>query len=127
MPLTGAMVLLVEDEESVRIATARMLSHAGYRVLVAATPREALDLFDEHASEIDLLLTDVVMPQMHGPELAQRMVVRRPDLPVLFVSGYSDTLPARTPTQWNVAFLPKPFPHAVLVTTVAGLLRARAV
>jgi FixJ family two-component response regulator len=86
-----------------------------------------LKLFDEHASEVDLLLTDVVMPQMHGPELAQRLVARRPELAVLFVSGYSDTLSTRTPTESHVAFLSKPFPHAQLVTTVAELLRARAV
>ena len=121
---SGATILLVEDEAGVRTLTARALSRAGYRVLAAASPTEASALFDRHSSEIDLLLTDVVMPEIHGPELAKRLVAQRPGLPVLFVSGYSDVMPAApTPTD-RTAFLPKPFAPSQLVATVAELLGA---
>jgi two-component system cell cycle sensor histidine kinase/response regulator CckA len=106
--------------------TAGMLSRAGYRVLSAATPGQACELFEQHAADIDLLLTDVVMPEMQGPALAQRFVAQRPDLPVLFVSGYSDAMPASATAIGRVAFLAKPFPSSRLVTAVARLLAARA-
>jgi two-component system, cell cycle sensor histidine kinase and response regulator CckA len=121
----GATILLVEDEGAVRKMIAQMLVRAGYRVLSAATPGEACTLF-EHHPEIELLLTDIVMPEMHGPALAQRLVGQRPDLRVLFVSGYSDAIPDGATATGKAAFLAKPFPSARLVTTVAGLLTARA-
>jgi CheY-like chemotaxis protein len=121
----GRTILLVEDEEAVRNMTARLLDRAGYRVLEAAAPGEACMLFERHASEIDLLLTDVVMPEMHGPALAQRLVGQRPDLRVLFVSGHSDAMPAGAMTPGKTAFLAKPFPATDLVTTVAALLGPR--
>jgi two-component system cell cycle sensor histidine kinase/response regulator CckA len=120
----GTTILLVEDEEAVRIMTTRVLSGAGYRVLSAATPREACALFERHAAEINLLVTDVVMPDMNGAALAQRLVVRRSDLRVLFVSGYSDAMPVGATKTGRVAFLAKPFPPSDLVTTVAELLDA---
>jgi PAS domain S-box-containing protein len=122
---TGATILLVEDEEAVRTTTAQMLTHAGYRVVSAATPREACALFAQHAANIDLLMSDVVMPEMHGPALAQRLIAQRPDLRVLFVSGYSDALPASGTQAGKAAFLAKPFPASGLVTAVAALLGTR--
>jgi two-component system, cell cycle sensor histidine kinase and response regulator CckA len=117
-----ATILLVEDEEGVRKLTARILTRAGYRVLSASTPGGACALFEQHAADINLLLTDIVMPEMHGPALAQRLVARRPDLRVLFVSGYSDAIPATATASSKMGFLAKPFPSARLVTTVAELL-----
>jgi two-component system, cell cycle sensor histidine kinase and response regulator CckA len=122
----GATVLLVEDETAVRTMTAQMLQRAGYRVLSAGTPGQACSLFDEHEHDIDLLVTDVVMPEMHGPVLAERLVARRPDLRVLFVSGYSDAMPASAVASTTVSFLPKPFAPSRLVTAVADLLMAGA-
>jgi two-component system cell cycle sensor histidine kinase/response regulator CckA len=122
----GATILLVEDEAAVRTMTAAMLTRAGYRVLAAATPGEACALFEQHAAEIHLLLTDIVMPQMHGPALAQRLVAQRSDLRVLFISGYSDAMPVSATARHKMAFLAKPFPPSRLVTTVAALLAARA-
>jgi two-component system, cell cycle sensor histidine kinase and response regulator CckA len=118
-----ATILLVEDESPVRTLTGRMLEHVGYRVLSAATPAEACALFDAHAQEVTVLVTDVVMPDMHGPALAQRLVAQRPDLRVLFMSGYSDAIPESTGTR-RTAFLQKPFVAAHLVTTVEALLNA---
>ena len=117
----SATVLLVEDDRAVREVTARTLRRAGYQVLEAATPSECYVLFDAHADEIDLLMADVIMPEMHGPALAQRLVSKRPELRVLLVSGYSDALPAVTATG-KVAFLGKPFAASRLITTIAELL-----
>jgi two-component system cell cycle sensor histidine kinase/response regulator CckA len=121
-PAATATILLVEDDGAVRDMTAQMLSRAGYRVLSAATPGQACALFEEHARDIDLLLTDVVMPEMHGPALAEQLVAKRPGLPVLFVSGYTDALPARATATGKVSFLAKPFASSHLVATVAALL-----
>jgi PAS domain S-box-containing protein len=122
----GATILLVEDEAPVSTMMAVMLNQAGYRVLPAATPNEACALFEEHGSAIDLLLTDIVMPEMNGPALAQRLVAQRPELRVLFVSGYSEALPAGATGSGKVAFLAKPFPSQQLVAAVAELLTPRA-
>ena len=118
-----ATILLVEDESPVRTLTGRMLEHVGYRVLSAATPADACALFDAHAREVTVLVTDVVMPDMHGPALAQRLVAQRPDLRVLFMSGYSEAMPEGTGTR-RTAFLQKPFVAAHLVTAVEELLNA---
>jgi len=123
---SDATLLLVEDEESVRHATGRLLARAGYRVLYAATAAEAERLFTQHSNEIDVLITDIVMPGMNGPTLAQHLVARRPELRVLFVSGYSENIPAATIANPKIAFLAKPFPAARLVAAVADLLSARA-
>jgi signal transduction histidine kinase/CheY-like chemotaxis protein len=117
-----ATILLVEDEDAVRRMTSQMLTRAGYRVLAAATPREARAIFAHDASGIDLLLTDVVMPEMHGPELADLLIAERPDLPVLFVSGYSETMPALRTASGRRAFLAKPFTMAAVTTAIAELL-----
>ena len=122
-PAAGeATILLVEDEAALRRMAAQMLTRAGYRVLAAATPGEARDLFARHASEIDLLLTDVVMPEMHGPELADLLLAARPDLPVLFVSGYSEVMPASGPASGTRAFLAKPFTIAEVKAAIADLV-----
>lgn len=120
----AATILLVEDEDAVLRMTAQVLSRAGHRVLSATTPGHACALFKEHGSDIDLLLTDIVMPEMHGPALAERLLAQRPDLRVLFVSGYSDVMPASATATDRVAFLAKPFPASRLVSTVAELLAA---
>jgi len=120
---SDATILLVEDESPLRALTERMLERVGYRVLSAASPADACALFDAHAREVTLLVTDVVMPEMHGPALAQRLITQRPDLRVLFMSGYSDAIPESTVTR-RMAFLKKPFVAAHLVTAVETLLSA---
>jgi PAS domain S-box-containing protein len=118
-----ATILLVEDESQVRTLTGRMLEHVGYRVLSAPTPADACALFDAHARDVNVLVTDVVMPDMHGPALAQRLVARQPDLRVLFMSGYSDAIPESSATG-RMAFLQKPFAASHLVSAVETLLNA---
>lgn len=114
-------VLLVEDEEAVRFVISAVLRRQGYTVIEASTPVAAIELFEQHAEEIDLLLTDVVMPVMNGPALAQRLVAIRPALRVLFVSGYTG-LPSLEMQSPNVGFLNKPFQMAVLAARVREML-----
>ena len=118
----AATILLVEDEEAVRRVTARTLRRAGHLVFETGSPRAACALFDQHADEIDLLLTDVVMPEMHGSALAERLVRERPNLRVLFVSGYSNALPAAGRGKPGSVVLSKPFGPSQLLDTVASIL-----
>jgi PAS domain S-box-containing protein len=114
-------VLLVEDEDAVRVVIGALLRRHGYHVLEAATPRGALEVFRHHAESIDLLLTDVVMPGMNGPALAQRLVSAKPNLRILFISGYADA--ARSALSGpDVSFLAKPFQALALTRSVRELL-----
>lgn len=108
-------ILLVEDEEMVRKLVQVALEEKGYTLLEARAAGEALTLAAQYPGTINLLMTDVVMPQMSGRELAERLVVLRPDLKVLFTSGYTDDSVVRHGLLTaEVEFLPKPFsPHAL--------------
>src|SRR5207253_3003995 len=103
-------ILLVEDNDAVRRLAREVLADAGYTVLEAASPREAIDLFQTLDEPVDLLVTDVVMPGMNGRQLADELRLHRPDLRVLFTSGYTDdTVIARGVLEQGMAFLQKPF------------------
>ena len=114
-------ILLVEDEDSVRVIVSAVLRRQGYRVLEAATPRGACEIFDQHHPEIDLLLTDVVMPEMNGPALAQRLVAVKPDLRVLFISGYA-SVAFPVDAAAHVSLLTKPFQGSTLLAKVRDVL-----
>jgi PAS domain S-box-containing protein len=116
-------ILLVEDEPAVRKLARRALEAQGFRILEAGSGAEALKVAAAHASELDMLLTDVVMPQMSGVELAGRLTASDPLLRVLYMSGYTeDTLGQRGVLSPETAFLSKPFTPAVLVEAVRGVL-----
>jgi PAS domain S-box-containing protein len=115
-------ILLVEDEDAVRVIVRAVLLRQGYRVLEAGTPSAACELFNEHKDEIDLLLTDVVMPEMNGPALAQRLVSIRPELRILFISGYADVASPIESDNPNVGFLSKPFQASALAVRVREML-----
>ncbi len=120
-------ILLVEDEDAVRDLTRRCLEQRGYSVLEAASAEDALELLAKRSSRLDLLLTDVVMPGASGPELAHRLTAERPDLRVLFVSGYPDDSPASAGVLENgTAFLQKPFTPDTLARKVRAVLDAPA-
>lgn len=102
-------ILVVEDEPSVRNLVLLALSNRGYRVLSAASGPEALTLMESQSSEIDLLLTDANMPGMSGIELVRQLLVRRPSLAVIVMSGYTEDLPRLGELEDRVALLPKPF------------------
>ena len=115
-------ILLVEDEDAVRVIVSAVLRRQGYNVLEASNPRGAWDMFERHARQIDLLLTDVVMPEMNGPALAQRLVTVRPELRILFISGYADMTTPPEADNPNVSFLSKPFQASVLSDRVRQML-----
>jgi CheY-like chemotaxis protein len=123
-PVGGSeTVLLVEDEAAVRNTTIRMLECLGYRVLEAASGPEALELFEASRAEIDLLMTDVVMPGLSGRELADALRVRQAGLKVLFHSGHTgDTVVCWGILHAEVAFLQKPFTLAALAKKVREVL-----
>ncbi len=117
-----ATVLVVEDEESVRKLVRIMLTRSGHRVIESARPEEALELARTHSHEIDLLLTDVVMPQMNGRELAERIQQIRP-MPVVFMSGYTgDALANRRVLDADTVLLQKPFTAAQLASALREAL-----
>ena len=123
-PAAGSeTVLLAEDEELVRVLARKVLEQAGYRVLVAAGGAEALALAERHDAPIHLLLTDVVMPEMSGRELMRRLIERRPDVRVLYMSGYADEAIARHGVlDPGTAFMQKPFTPGVLARRVRDVL-----
>ena len=116
-------VLLVEDEEEVRAAVYESLRMRGYIVLKARHGKEAIMICRRHTGPIHLLLTDVVMPQMTGPELVQRVAPLHPEMKVLYVSGYtSDALHQRNLREPGTAFLQKPFTPDALARRVRAVL-----
>ncbi len=113
-------ILLVEDDDAVADVAERTLQQEGYRVLRAPGPEEALRIHNEHGEAIDLLLTDVVLPTMSGIELDDRICADRPDLPVLFMSGYKKG-PSRSRLE-SANFLRKPFTPEALARKVREVL-----
>ena len=119
-PGTGETVLVVEDEAAIRRVTNRLLTRNGYRVLLAASGAEALELAATH--HFDVLLTDVVMPGLSGPELADRIRHRRPEVRVLFMSGYSQgVLSPQQGLGEGAALMDKPFSERTLLDKLAAL------
>jgi two-component system, cell cycle sensor histidine kinase and response regulator CckA len=117
-------VLLVEDEPAVRTLAEKVLRRQGYHVLSAADGEAALRLVDAHPDAIDLLLTDVVMPGLSGPAVAERLLALRPHTPVVFMSGYAgDTILHHGLADTGHAFIEKPFTVDGLARAVAAALR----
>jgi two-component system cell cycle sensor histidine kinase/response regulator CckA len=118
-------ILVVEDESTVRLVAVNGLRKAGYEVLEAENGEQALRLFEEHAGEIQLVLTDVVMPRMHGPELVAELKQRRPAIKVLYMSGHADdALVHHGVSEGTLTFLEKPFTREDLTSMVRDALDA---
>jgi CheY-like chemotaxis protein len=116
-------ILLVEDEPIVREIASEILERAGYEVLSAEEPATALEIASLWEGEIDLLLTDVVMPGMNGHELAQRLTTMRPGIKVLFTSGYTDGAVVHHGVSGEgSSFLQKPFTRKTLTRRVREIL-----
>jgi len=126
--LSGAgRILFVEDEDAVRGVAAKLLRARGYEVIEAGSGEEALELAEQHAGQIDLMISDVVMPGMQGPDLLKHAKVYLNGAPVMFISGYaesefSDLLEGET----NVSFLPKPIDIKTLAERVKLQLQQAA-
>ena len=115
-------ILLVEDVDPVRELVRDLLADAGYAVLDARNGVQALEQAERHAGPIHLLLTDVVMPEMGGPELARRLVLLRPGLKVVYMSGYADPAAGTDLSALGARFLQKPIQAGVLACTVRNAL-----
>ncbi|RLF59742.1 MAG: hypothetical protein DRN37_03560, partial [Thermoplasmata archaeon] len=116
-------ILLVEDEEALRDLAKRMLGEYGYTVVFAGDGEEALKRADDHKDAIHLLLTDVVMPAMDGKELAEKLQSKRPEMKVLFMSGYTDNAGAHHGIlDTGLSFIQKPFTAASLAQKVREVL-----
>jgi CheY-like chemotaxis protein len=126
VPVGTETVLLVEDEESVRSMVRKILAATGYTVLEARHGADALLVSREYSGPIDLLLTDVVMPELNGLRLAEILRRERPDTAVIFMSGYTrDEVDRRGVSESGAAFIHKPFTVTELATTVRQVLDAR--
>lgn len=118
-------VLLVEDEDMVRDLAVRVLEESGYKVLHASNGQAAIALSRGHDGGIDLLMTDVVMPGMNGGELANQLILQRPEMKVLFSSGYTeDVIVHHGILDDEVSFLGKPYSPSVLAKKIREVLDA---
>jgi DNA-binding response OmpR family regulator len=116
-------LLIVENEAAIRNLLQMALQKNGYRVLTAESGREALDLVNAHSGPIHLLITDVMMPDIDGPELVRRLSTLRPDTRTLFMSGYmDDALGEQGALPSNVNFIQKPFSPRTIAQRVREIL-----
>jgi two-component system cell cycle sensor histidine kinase/response regulator CckA len=123
VPRPDTVVLVVEDDPQVRLLVATILGGAGYTVLVAGNPLEALEMSEQFGGEIHVLVTDVVMPTMNGRQLADRIIGQRPNIRVVFVSGYTEnTVVHHGEVDVGVNFLSKPITANRLLAMVARVL-----
>jgi CheY-like chemotaxis protein len=120
-------VLVVEDEDALREVSRRILERAGFRVFTAANGSEALSILHTINGKLDLLLTDVVMPQMLGEELAEKVLDLHPETAVIFMSGYAEpALDRRAGLLADATFLDKPFTQIEILDKVASALHIEA-
>lgn len=123
LPRGSETILLVEDEESLRQLNAELIESLGYSVLRAGYGAEALEIAGSHSGEIDLLLSDVVMPGLSGRELAERLALSRPEMKVVYMSGYTDKVMMHHGIlNSNIAFLQKPFTRDALARKLREVL-----
>ncbi len=122
----STVILLVEDESTVREITGEVLSHAGYQVLESGDAKEALRLASLHQGKIDVLLTDIVMPEMNGADLAHHLLNHQPGLITIFMSGYAEQDLFRKTKLTSAIHIQKPFTVDVLLSRVSEALSAGA-
>ncbi|HWQ53676.1 MAG TPA: response regulator [Bryobacteraceae bacterium] len=118
----GHRILVVEDEEPVRTLICAMLAQSGYEIMEASNGEEALTLCEACRQPISVVLTDVVMPRMGGPELARRIKENAPETAVIFMSGYADQPVVEGAAEFDYGFIAKPFTSADLTRAVRGAL-----
>ena len=118
------VILLVEDEKDLRFLNARGLSSRGYTVLQAGNGVEAIEVLEAHPGKIDLVVSDVVMPEMDGPTMLKELRRRRPDIKIIFVSGYAEEAFANNRPEGQNGFLAKPFELKMLIAKVKETIAA---
>ncbi|MBI5834114.1 MAG: PAS domain S-box protein [Armatimonadetes bacterium] len=120
----GQTIVVVEDDPGILTMVKRQLSSRGYQILAAGTAKEAMRLVAEHDGQIELLLTDVIMPEMNGRDLANALTAARPDLKCLFMSGYpADVVAQHGVVAEGTSFIGKPFAASALLDQVGALLK----
>lgn len=125
MPPGQGGILVLEDDELVRQTVAHALSAIGYTPLVASSPEEAIDLCSRSDSEIRLVLTDVIMPRVNGAQIQERLKVLRPDLKVLYMSGYTaNVISNHGVLKHGINFIQKPFTLEQLAQKLDEILTA---
>jgi CheY-like chemotaxis protein len=122
---SGEVVLLVEDEGQIRKLTSKILQDSGYVVLEARDGRDALSVCEGHAGKIDLLLTDVAMPELGGRELSERILAMNPGIKVIFMSGHTQDVILKEGGKAGTPFLHKPFTPTDLAYKVREVLDSR--
>jgi DNA-binding NtrC family response regulator len=116
-------ILLIDDEQSVRSIVMKILKRAGFKVLEAESGEAALKIAESHTGTIDLVVTDLHMPGLTGPEVVKKLATLRPGLKVLFMSGYAEhDVVARTGVPGGANFLHKPFSGQELTTAVKAAI-----
>ncbi len=118
-PAAGPVILLADDEEGSRTLLVRALRRSGFEVLEASCGLEALALLDANATRIRMLVTDVMMPDLRGPDVAARLRLQMPALRVLYVTGYAE----RQGIEDGDQLMHKPFTASSFIATVKGILR----
>jgi two-component system, cell cycle sensor histidine kinase and response regulator CckA len=118
-------VLVVDDESAVRRIAARVLEREGYGVVEARDGMEALELIEHDGTQVEVVVSDIVMPRLNGVELMQALSVSHPDLPVILMSGYATGALAELGIAAPCAILPKPFPSEQLLEEVRRCIRQR--
>ncbi|MDQ6707121.1 MAG: response regulator, partial [Acidobacteriota bacterium] len=113
-------ILIIEDDEGVRKVVSRIIVKAGFHVLPASSAAEALSIQNDYAGVIQLLLSDIMMPDMSGPEVATKMKILRPDMKVMLMSGYPDGALLLLNYGWH--FIQKPFLPANLISSIQDVL-----
>ncbi len=122
----GEIILLVEDESGILEMTKEILEKLGYSLLVASSPRQCLEMVERYSENIDLLLTDVVLPEMNGKELAYQIQTRHPDMKVLFMSGYTANVIVHNGVlDEGINFIQKPFSIGDLTSMIRDVLDKR--
>jgi CheY-like chemotaxis protein len=119
----GRIILVVEDDPKVLDLTCRILAQAGYGILCAENGESALSLFDEHSDSIDLVLTDIIMPGISGKDLRDQILERRPDVPILFSSGYGIAeIGAKVTLEGAIEIIHKPYDGDTLLHRIEELI-----
>jgi two-component system cell cycle sensor histidine kinase/response regulator CckA len=115
-------ILVVDDEDSLRTLIGRMLEREGYSIVAAANAAEGIRLAASHNGAIDLIVADLMMPGMNGPEMVKELLARRPNARVLYLSGYPDDAVSREGLEQGANFLQKPFGAGAFIQSVRDAL-----
>ena len=122
--LTGSgTILIVEDEEPVRLFSTQALTNKGYKMLEAVNGEDALKVISDYKGKIDVIISDVIMPGMNGPEMVEKILAQYPDIKIIFISGYTeDALSKDQLDNHQVNFLAKPFSLKQLASKVKEVI-----